>query len=85
MADPGGMSDVRFSFPVLDTAAEGTTSLDARSFRRAALALATGRLPKHTLQQPVYIVAPQPRSRLVPVLLAAISAVAVAAVLVWLL
>lgn len=84
MADPGGMSDLRVSFPVIE-AEQGQASLDARSFRRAALALATGRLPKHTLQQPVYIVAPRPKRRVVPALIAGIVAVAVAVALVWLL
>ncbi len=78
------MSDLRVSFPVID-ANEGHASLDARSFRRAALALATGKLPRHMTQPPVYIVAPERRRWLVPVVLAAVAAAGIAALLVWLL
>lgn len=83
MVDPGGMSDLRVSFPVIENG-EGHASLDARSFRRAALALATGKLPRHMTQPPVYIVAPARRRWVVPVVVAAFAAAAVAGLLVWL-
>ncbi|HSN27804.1 MAG TPA: hypothetical protein VLT45_16050 [Kofleriaceae bacterium] len=80
------MSDLRVSFPVIDaSSSEGHTSLDARSFRQAALALATGKLPRHMTQPPVYIVAPERRRWLGPVLVAAAVAAALAVLLVWLL
>lgn len=78
------MSDLRVSFPVLD-ANDGRASLNPRSFRQAALALATGKMPRQATQQPVYIVAPERQRRLaVPVLLAAIAATGASALAVWL-
>ena len=78
------MDDLRVSFPVLD-ANEGRTSLDARSFRQRALALATGKMRRHLTQEPVYVVAPERRSWLVPMLLVVIVAAGIGALLVWLL
>lgn len=80
------MDDLRVSFPVLDVN-EGQASLDAKAFRQRAraLALASGKVPRHVTQQPVYIVVPERRSRLVPALLAAIGASSLGALLVWLL
>ncbi len=80
------MSDLRVSFPVIESSpSDGHTSLDARSFRQAALALATGKLPRHMTQQPVYIVAPERRRWAAPVLVAALAGAALAGLLVWLL
>jgi len=78
------MDDLRVSFPVLD-ANEGRTSLDARSFRQRALALATGKMRRHLTQEPVYIVAPERRRWLLPTVLVAVAAAGVGALLVWLL
>lgn len=78
------MDDLRVSFPVLDVS-EGRTSLDARSFRQRALALATGKMPRHLTQEPVYIVAPARRRLLVPMLLVAIVAAGAGALVMWLL
>ena len=78
------MDDLRVSFPVLESP-EGRVSLDARSFRQRALALATGRMPRHLTQDPVYIAVPERRSLLVPMLLVAIVAASAGALLVWLL
>ncbi|MBV8757144.1 MAG: hypothetical protein JO257_07720 [Deltaproteobacteria bacterium] len=81
------MSDLRLSFAAMETA-EGQATLDARSFRQAARlrALASGRVPRHTLQEPVYIVAPAAPRRwwVVPALVGASAASAGAALLVWL-
>jgi len=78
------MDDLRVSFSVRDVS-EGRRSLDARSFRQRALALATGKMPRHRTQEPVYIVAPERRRLLVPMLLVAIAVAGIVALLVWLL
>ena len=78
------MSDLRVSFPVLD-ANDGRASLNPRSFRQAAVALATGKMARQTTQQPVYIVAPERRRLAVPVLVGAIAATGVSALAMWLL
>lgn len=70
------------SFSGID-AMEGQASLDARSFRQAALALATGQLPRAVRPEPVYIVAPTRRPWLELVVIAAFVAAGLAALLVW--
>ena len=78
------MDDLGVSFSGID-AMEGQASLDARSFRQAALALATGQLPRAVRPAPVYIVAPTRRPWLPFVLIAVLVAAGLAALLVWLL
>ena len=78
------MDDVVVRFSGTD-AMEGQASLDARSFRQAALALATGKLPRHVRPEPVYIVAPTRRAWLPIGLIAVLVAAGLAALLVWLL